>query len=496
MLKKIIAVMLAAVLLAAAFAGCSAAETEEPSGAIKIADTEYSLEEFNYMYVNMFNDIYDSLYSYYGNYLTQYLDVYKPLSEQDMGDGTSWHDYIRDYTLENMKNMTALYENAVAEGFELPESDAEFLESLGENFEKSAEQYSVTVPELIEDMYGKGVTYETVYKMTEMRLLAAAYAGAKEAEMGVTEEEMIERYESDKNSFDTVDFRFYNAYYSELGEYTDEDVAEYRAKAEALAAAKTEEEFKALAVEYASDDEKEIYENDGMTLYSGAGYDEIGIDELTKWLFDDERAYGDTYIYEDETYGGFIVAFFVERNGIDYDLVNVRHVLVQPEKGDDGTMTDEAWAVAEKRAQELLDGFLAGEATEEGFAAIATENSEDPGSASNGGLYSNIYKGQMVAPFENWCFDQSRKPGDTGIVKTSYGYHVMYFSSFGDNNLVSTMYDVVLSEKFNEWMGGLTKDIAVEEYDEFENVGGVIEEIVAAAEKYSGSNSSENSSED
>ena len=108
--------MLAAVLLAAAFAGCSAAETEEPSGAIKIADTEYSLEEFNYMYVNMFNDIYDSLYSYYGNYLTQYLDVYKPLSEQDMGDGTSWHDYIRDYTLENMKNMTVLYENAVAEG--------------------------------------------------------------------------------------------------------------------------------------------------------------------------------------------------------------------------------------------------------------------------------------------------------------------------------------------------------------------------------------------
>ena len=212
MLKKIIAVMLAAVLLAAVFAGCSAAETEEPSGAIKIADTEYSLEEFNYMYVNMFNDIYDSLYSYYGNYLTQYLDVYKPLSEQDMGDGTSWHDYIRDYTLENMKNMTALYENAVAEGFELPESDAEFLESLGENFEKSAEQYSVTVPELIEDMYGKGITYETVYKMTEMRLLAAAYAGAKEAEMGVTKEEMIERYESDKNSFDTVDFRFYNAY--------------------------------------------------------------------------------------------------------------------------------------------------------------------------------------------------------------------------------------------------------------------------------------------
>ena len=33
----------------------------------------------------------------------------------------------------------------------------------------------------------------------------------------------------------------------------------------------------------------------------------------------------------------------------------------------------------------------------------------------------------MVAEFSDWCFDQSRQPGDTGIVKTSYGYHIMYF---------------------------------------------------------------------
>ena len=33
----------------------------------------------------------------------------------------------------------------------------------------------------------------------------------------------------------------------------------------------------------------------------------------------------------------------------------------------------------------------------------------------------------MVESFDAWCFDSSRKPGDTGIVKTNYGYHVMYF---------------------------------------------------------------------
>ncbi len=37
----------------------------------------------------------------------------------------------------------------------------------------------------------------------------------------------------------------------------------------------------------------------------------------------------------------------------------------------------------------------------------------------------------MVDAFENWCFDANRNPGDTGIVETTYGYHVMYFQ--GEN---------------------------------------------------------------
>ena len=34
----------------------------------------------------------------------------------------------------------------------------------------------------------------------------------------------------------------------------------------------------------------------------------------------------------------------------------------------------------------------------------------------------------MVAAFNDWCFDPARQVGDTGVVKTEYGYHVMYFS--------------------------------------------------------------------
>ena len=37
----------------------------------------------------------------------------------------------------------------------------------------------------------------------------------------------------------------------------------------------------------------------------------------------------------------------------------------------------------------------------------------------------------MVDAFNDWCFDAARQSGDTGLVDTSYGTHIMYFSSFG-----------------------------------------------------------------
>ena len=114
------------------------------------------------------------------------------------------------------------------------------------------------------------------------------------------------------------------------------------------------------------------------------------------------------------------------------NFVDVRHILVMAEGGttdEQGktTYTDEEWAACEKKAQEVLDTWLAGDKTEESFAKLATEKTQDPGSQGTGGLYERVYEGQMVQAFNDWCFDESRKAGDYGLVKTEYGYHVMYF---------------------------------------------------------------------
>lgn len=107
--------------------------------------------------------------------------------------------------------------------------------------------------------------------------------------------------------------------------------------------------------------------------------------------------------------------------------INVRHILISPEED-----TEEAVEACRVKAEELLEQWRSGEATEESFAALATEHTDDPGSQGTGGLYEGVENGSMVAEFNDWCFDEARQPGDSGLVKTSYGYHLMYFVSAGE----------------------------------------------------------------
>ena len=62
------------------------------------------------------------------------------------------------------------------------------------------------------------------------------------------------------------------------------------------------------------------------------------------------------------------------------------------------------------------------------IANLAKEKTEDPGSKDKGGLYEGVMNdGKYVKSFTDWSIDAARKPGDTGIVETEYGYHIMYY---------------------------------------------------------------------
>lgn len=151
--------------------------------------------------------------------------------------------------------------------------------------------------------------------------------------------------------------------------------------------------------------------------------------------------------------------------------INVRHILITPE-GEKVTdpetgvsaYSEEQMANARAQAQIILDAWLAGEATEDSFAALAGEHSQDPGSVNNGGLYTDVTPGQMVPAFNDWCFDPARQIGDTGLVETNYGIHIMYFSAVQDPTpyWLGTVKQELTSSRLQELADAAVETVAFE----------------------------------
>ncbi len=93
------------------------------------------------------------------------------------------------------------------------------------------------------------------------------------------------------------------------------------------------------------------------------------------------------------------------------------HILIKADKNAPAAERDKARAKAEALLAELKKPGAV-------FADLARKNSDDPGSAANGGDLDFFGRGAMVKPFEDAAF--SLKPGETsGIVETDFGFHII-----------------------------------------------------------------------
>ena len=95
----------------------------------------------------------------------------------------------------------------------------------------------------------------------------------------------------------------------------------------------------------------------------------------------------------------------------------VRHILINAAKDAAPDVKHKAKA----RAEALLAEVRQAPAS---FAEVAKKNSDDPGSAANGGDLDFFGRGAMVKPFEDAAF--AMKPGETSnVIETDFGYHVL-----------------------------------------------------------------------
>ena len=418
---------------------------ERSADAVTIGNETYTAADVSYFY----NTIYNSFVSQNSYYLSVYgLDTSKSLKEQDcpVTDGGTWYDYFRDQALESLKSYALLAQKAEAEGFDASEEVEQSVQETLSDLDASAASAGYTRAQYIKAVCGPLVNEKVFERNIRMMALAQAYSNSYSDSLSYTSDEVQAAYDADPKSYQSVDIEYILFSSGAGSDATDEE------KAQLLDEAKQKAET-ALS-RYAQGEAFDAIGEDMEGSYAHVAYAANGSSDMLTWAFDDARQAGDTTV---AAYGetGYYAVLFHSRSRNDYHTVSVRHILVD----------------SEEKANELLQQYNDGEQTEDAFAALAVANSTDS-NASSGGLYTDIYRGQMVSEFEDWCFDSSRQPGDTGIVQTSYGYHVMYFVSTNENPYWYVQAETSLkSSAYNKWYAAITDGVEAEQLSGMKYVG-------------------------
>lgn len=416
--------------------------------------------EVNYFY----RSAYSNLQNQFGDFFSYMIDTETPLDEQvyDEESGQTWADVLTEQALLNASQTYAVYDEAVKNGFTLTEDEQTALDQQIESLELYAPVYGLSSANaFLTAQFGSGSDTKSYRNFLEVNTLAESYAQHINDSFTYSESEIDDAYAADPTAYDSVDYRLYvitDSFFpiehehdedGEEVEPTEEEQAEQKAKMEALAkqiAEQTqgdESAFNFAAHQNAPESSKENYLDDSYTLRSVSSKS-AAVTELADWLYDDARQAGDTTYVENSN--GYYVAFYLSRDTHDYPMPNVRHILLRVED----TSDEQAMSEAKEKAEDLLAQYEAGDQTEDAFIELVKENSDD-GNAATGGLYENIAPGQMVEEFEDWCYEEGRKAGDTGIVETQYGYHVMYFSGTGDNLRDYLVESALRQDDYSAW---------------------------------------------
>ena len=478
------AVVLVALVVIAAFVGIDRAiansgSRERKTVAVTMGDTTLNNEELGYYFIDTVNNF----YSQNGSYLSLFgLDTGKALNQQVYNEetGETWADYFMNSAAENAKAVYALNKEAQAQGYTAPQEVEDQIANAESNTGIYAKLYGYSKAEdYLKAMYGKGASMEGYKQYLRNNLTASSFQDSYQNSLTFTADEIQARDAENPAYYNSYS---YNQYYLSTSRYLDDDATneEKAAAAEADAKAITGDDIQSVADMDAAIAALDINADStaASTSMEDTRYNAVN-SVIAKWISDSSRKEGDKVYLpsmssstdddgnETTTVAGYYAVYFLGSTDNRFPLVNVRHILAGFEGGTtdsngNTTYTDEEKAAAKQTAEDLLNQWKQGEATEDSFAALATENTTDTGSQDNGGLYENVYPGQMVSAFNNWCFDESRKPGDTGIVETSYGYHVMYFVGQSEETYREYLIENDLrSEAYSSWYNTLLEGVTM-----------------------------------
>lgn len=452
--------------------------------AAKIGDERVTLAKYNYYYMELYMRTYNQSKSYdsqygagYGAMYTGYDSSKSPMEQEYPGtlegfdgENPTWADAFRIQALTHMQTYMAYSKLATEAGVTLDEDELAEIDEYIESARSSATSNDYSLDRFLTKNYGKGVNEKLVREVLEEQQLAYKYAQQKQEDVqnGITDAQIDEEYAANTANYAilTVHGFVVTADTSAIADDATEDektaateaaMAEAKTKAEGyMANVNSAETLLAQAKAYnstATESSVTLENVTGATLTSSFSQ------TASDWAFAAERAVGDVTVVE--TSRGYAVLYMAQLPHKDMTkAVDVRHILVQfktstDDSGNAVALTDSEKAVYYQQAQAIYKQYLENP-TEDNFATLANNNSDDSGSNTNGGLYEEVHVGDMVTEFNDWCFAPERKPGDTDIVETSIGYHIMYYVG---NNHEETWKSTVRSTLANNEVTAFDDDI-------------------------------------
>lgn len=466
--------------------------------AATVGDYDINSVEFSYYYVDCFNEQYSTWSEQYGDYLSTMLeimnlDMEKPLDQQmfEEDTNTTWSDHFVESAVEKIHNNYTLYDAAVKAGYELPEEDLENIDAQINSLQFYAQIYGYSdETSYLRAVYGYGAAADSYREYCIRSKIADLYYDKYSDELTLADSD-LEAYDKE-HALDYNGYNYSSIYLSyqdflqggtegEDGTKTYSDAEKDAAReavkeaAEKVAEATTLEEMDAAIAEL------ELKQT-ASSANTGILYSAID-GKIRDWVTDESRQENDITLIENtaketdsdgnekEVINGYYVLLFQSMTDNNVPMDNVRHILISFETDDEDEehheVTEEEKAAALDRAEALLEDWKSGEATEESFIALVEENTGDSGSATTGGLYENIHINSSYVPnFKNWAIDESRKAGDTGIVESDYGYHIMYYVGESDTTYRASMvHDDLHDAKLDEWYQALLAAVEVQKAD-------------------------------
>lgn len=384
---------------------------------------------------------YASFMNSYGSFATYYINPSYSLKSQECSiseNHNTWFDYFADNAAKQVKQYLILCENAIKENIALNDIEKQTVE--------------LQMKTLDINDYPEGLKEEDLRKCFEMIALATKYSNVLKGRYEITDDDIEKYYLDNIDNYRLTDYRSYYFEFKTSSDTSGSNTSASSDKMDKEEAKKLAEELKAFAtsedkfVEWVKEYIKDDYTDDAkLTEALDKTLTEQSLktpdNKPSEWMYNSETKEGDTYIHESDK--GFTVYYLVKAPYKDTTITKtVRHILLT--KDQFGTLD-----LAKAKAESIVEEFKKNP-SEENFIKEVHKYSEDIGSALIGGLFENVYLGEMVEEFETWCFDKDRKEGDVGIVKSTYGYHIIYFVGDGLETWAAHCHNAKLSELYSK----------------------------------------------